>query len=136
MADIILILGASLAMMLVGFFWYSPALFGKAWMKLSGVSSEKMQKAKKSGSANKSYTIAFIMTIISTAILLFFIRKTGSASLAGGLTVAFWVWLGFMATKSMAMFLWESKPMKLYWINTLHDLVAILVAGAILGAWA
>lgn len=136
MAGILAILVAAIAMMVVGFLWYSPSLFGKAWMSLSGMTKEKIEKAKKSGSVNKSYAIAFVMTLITAYVLNAFILKTQSISAAGGMAIAFWAWLGFMAAKSMGMFLWESKPMKLYWINTLHDLVSILIAGAILGAWA
>jgi|SRR3989344_1624097 len=136
MANIWAILVSAIAMMLVGALWYSKSLFGNHWMSLSGITKEKIQKAKKSGAVKKSYLVAFLMAVISSYILLAFIEKTGLTSVNGGMTVAFWGWLGFIAANTAVMYIFELKPIKLYWINALQSLVAFLVAGAILGAWA
>ena len=47
--NLIAVLLAAVAMMAVGFFWYSPKGFGKQWMQLSGITPDKISEAKKKG---------------------------------------------------------------------------------------
>ena len=40
------VLVAAIVNMVVGALWYSPLLFGKAWMKLTGFNKKQLKKAK------------------------------------------------------------------------------------------
>jgi len=114
--------------MAVGAFWYSPALFGKAWAKLAGV------LPKKKGMA-KSYIAGFAGQLVTAFVLAAFIASLGASTAAEGMKVGFWVWLGFLATSMLGMILWENKPPKLYLINSAYSLVQLGVMAAVLAAW-
>ena len=49
---------AAVATMIVGALWYSPILFGKLWMKLSGMGGDKDAEMKKK--VTQAYIIGFI----------------------------------------------------------------------------
>ena len=121
---IAVIVGAIVAYAL-GALWYSPVLFGKAWMKLSGVG-----EPKKKGMA-KSYVAGFATQLVTAFVLSAFVGTLGASTATEGAIVGFWIWLGFLATTMFGMVLWENKPVKLYLISAVQVLVALKVMGAI-----
>lgn len=120
--------------MIIGMFWYS-VLFGKAWMKLSGITQKDIGKAKKKG-IGKSYLAGFIATFIMIYVLAHIIFYAQARTIAEGAIAGFWVWLGFIATVLLGGILWEGKPVKLYVLNVAHYLVVLAVSGAIIATWA
>ena len=128
------VLVAAIVAYAAGALWYSPAILGKVWMRLTRLTPEQMNEAKKKGMA-ASYIVGFISTLVMTWIFAAMLAATGSASVSVGLTSAFWVWLGFIATSFLMPVLWERQPLKLYFINIGHYLLALLIIGAILGGW-
>ena len=134
MVNYLAILVAAIVAYVIGALWYSPALFGKAWMKLSGMTKKDLAKAKKKGMA-KSYIGMFIALLVMTYVLAFIIEALGGVTVGAGAMVGFWVWLGFYATSLLGGVFWESKPWGLYFLNAAHYLVILLVAGGILGVW-
>ncbi len=127
------VVGAAVAAMIVGFLWYGP-LFGKAWMQLMNFDKKKIDAAKKKG-MGKTYVLAFASTLIMSYILAHFVDYTQAATFVDGAIAGIWLWLGFIATVQIGSVLWEGKPVKLYVINTLHYLVALVVMGGILAVW-
>ena len=133
--EYISILVAGVASFLGGWFWYSPFLFGKQWMKLMNISPKDVQKAKKKGSQeNKnmmmSMAAGFIATLITAYVLSMFIGL--STDMMDGLSLGFYAWLGFIAPVMLGMVLWERKPFALYAINVGWQLVSVLLMSAII----
>ena len=127
------ILVASIVSMFIGFLWFS-ALFGKIWMREMKLTEKDMAAAKKKG-MGKSYLIMFITTFITAYVLAHFAGFLALSTVAEGLQLGFWIWLGFFATTQVGMVLWENKSWTLYFITTLHYLASLLVMGAILVVW-
>ena len=130
----IVVLIAAIASMIVGALWYSPLLFGNLWAKLSNFSKSDMEKAKKKGMGS-SYFMAFIGSLVTAFVLAAFINLAGAESLRVALEIAFWLWLGFIATTTLSSVLWEGKPVKLYMLNNAHNLVSILIMAAIIASF-
>lgn len=124
---------AAVVSFLAGWIWYS-ALFGKIWMRELGISKSDMNK-KAQKSMVTSMVGGLIAQIIMAWVLAMFISATGSVGALEGILSAFWIWLGFVATISLGIVLWEGKSMTLFWINSFHWLVALVIQGAIIGAW-
>lgn len=122
---------AAIVSIVIGFIWYSPGVFGTAWMKAAGI---KMPKGKKKGMA-KGFVGMIIVSLVLAYVLSIFIDYGQAATLTEGLMIGFWVWLGFMATTQIGVVLWENKPGKLFVINTGFSLVELLVMGAIIATW-
>lgn len=125
---------AAVVSFLVGWGWYSQALFGKIWMRESGISKNAMDKSKKK-SMMTSMISGLIAQIVMAWVLAMFISATGGFGAVEGVLSAFWIWLGFVATISLGSVLWEGKSVTLFLVNSLHWLVALAIQGAIIGAW-
>ena len=128
------VLAAAIVSMIVGGLWYSPLLFGKAWMKLMNLDEKKLEEAKKKG-MTKSYVIAFIGSLVTAYVLAHFVDYAGAVDYVGALQLSFWIWLGFFAAAMLSSILWEGKPVKLYLINIFHYLVSLCVMSLILALW-
>lgn len=130
------ILVSAIVAMAVGFAWYGP-LFGTEWMKLVGMTREKMKKAQEG--MTTTYGISFGLSLLMAYTLAHFIWFTapGSTTFLIGIKTAIWAWTGFVATIILTRYLYspEKKPIKLYIIDGGYNLVTLLVMGAILGAW-
>jgi hypothetical protein len=60
------VLGAAVATMLIGFLWYSPALFAKPWMLAMGYDPEdKARIAEMQKTAGPKYGISFLASLLS-----------------------------------------------------------------------
>ena len=128
------VFAAAVVGMALGALWYSPVLFGKTWMSLTGLSEETLTKAKEKGMA-KSYLIGFIGTLIMSYVLAHITSYASATTFLEGSLAGFWIWLGFIAPVALGTVLWEGKPVKLYILNTSYYLVALVLMGAILAVW-
>jgi hypothetical protein len=126
------VLVVALISMVLGFLWYGP-LFGKMWMRLSGI------RPDTSGAA-RGYILATIGALVMAYVLAHVIAGMSVAFESGGamrgVTTGFFMWLGFVAPVQLGVVLWEGKSFSLYVIKTMYYLVLLVIGGAILGAWA
>ena len=128
------VLAATVVSMVIGFLWYGP-LFGKAWMQMMNFDKQKMQEMKKKG-MGKAYALTFVTSLIMGYVLAHFVGYVQATTIVDGIVLGFWLWIGFFATTQLGVVLWEGKPVKLYMIKTLNELVTLAVMGAILAVWA
>jgi len=124
------VLVAAIAATAVGVLWYGP-LFGKEWSKLIGFTPEKMVEAKKNGTTT-AYVVNFIAAVVMAYVLSNSLADRHIVDIGTALYLAFWIWLGFIATVMIAGVLWEKKPMALYWIQSLYYLVSLWVMAIVL----
>ncbi len=123
------VLVAAVASFIIGAIWYT-LLFGKTWVKLSGV---EMGKGK---SPAMLYIINFVATLIIAWVLAHTIKYSGAGTSVDALMVGFFTWLGYFALATLlGSILWEGKPFKLYLINAGYWLVNIEVMSLILALW-
>ncbi|MBI5139353.1 DUF1761 domain-containing protein [Candidatus Nomurabacteria bacterium] len=127
--NLVALLLAALANMAVGMVWYGP-LFGKTWMGLMGMTPDSMKTMPLT--AKQAIFGGFITSLIMSYVLAHFAYLSGVENFWGGLQLAFWVWLGFVATTSVSSFLWEGKPFKLFVLNAVEELIALSLMVAVL----
>jgi uncharacterized membrane protein YeaQ/YmgE (transglycosylase-associated protein family) len=130
MVNYIAVLVASVVSFFVGFLWYSPALFGKVWLKLMGIKNEPSKEGM-----YKKMVIGFVGTLVTAYVLANLATMLGYVSAMSGATLGALVWVGFVGTVTLNGVLWENKPWSLWVLNNGHSLVGLLLMGAILGAW-
>lgn len=119
------ILVAGIVNMIIGYIWFSPSLFGKEWRKLAKV------KPKKKGMGN-IYLAALINSFVMAFGMSIFLGYAGVATISEAIVVAFWAWLGFMATIKFSGVLWAEKKFKLYLIDVANLLISFAVMAAII----
>jgi hypothetical protein len=111
----------------IGAFWYSPALFGPSWCKLTGVSETEM----KAGLVK-----ALIPDVIVDGLCAGSCGALwGAQNWAQGAAVGFFNWLGFVAVATLGSVTFEKRPLQLYMINNAYLLLALLLMGAVLAVW-
>ena len=120
------VLLAAVASMVLGFLWYGP-LFGKMWMKFSGL-KEMGDKSQ----AARNYGLTFVGSFVMAYVLASLFSLTNTMTLMEALKMAFWSWLGFQATLLLGSVLWEGKSWNLYFLNAAYWLVNLLVVAAVL----
>jgi hypothetical protein len=121
---------------IIGFAWYGP-LFGKPWMKLSGIS---MPDKKPSFFVMLKPIVisllgALLMSLILGHWLVFSAVVLGVTGIEGGLQGAFWLWLGLTVPVSVSVVAWEGKPWKLFLIHSGYWLALLSVMSLILSRW-
>jgi hypothetical protein len=120
---------AALSAFLLGYLWYSPILFGKRWMKESGVTPE----SAKDTNMVKVFGTAFILSLIAAFFLALFIGK-GAGALFGALA-GFMAGIGWVFTAMGISYLFERKTLAHFLINSLYSVVNLTIMGFIIGAW-
>ena len=123
------VLVAALSTFCIGGLWYSPAVFGKAWMRENGLTEEGL----KNSNSIKIFGIAFILAIIAAINLAMFMGpedKPGMGALWG-----FLAGFGWVATFIGTHYLFERKSFTLFLINAGYSIVSLTIMGVILAAW-
>jgi hypothetical protein len=124
------VLVAAFVNFVLGGLWYSPLLFVKPWLAMSGVSKE----AFDAGIA-KGIVVEAISSLVMAFVMAMAIPATGAVGLATGLLIGLLLWLGFVATVLLGSITHEHKPFGYFAINAGYRLVAMLAMGAILTLW-
>jgi hypothetical protein len=114
----------------IGGVWYSPALFVKPWLAISGVSKPEFDSG-----LPKALVGDLFSSLAMAYVLVHAIRYAGATHLAQGLIVTFWCWLGFVAVVLFGSVTYEHKPFKYFAINAGYRLVSMMVMGLILTLW-
>lgn len=130
MINLVSVFVAAIAATILGFFWYSPVMFGKKWMELGGI-----KEGEKKEGMGKTYTISFLTTLIMAYVLALVVYLTQASTIWTGATAGFWAWLGFVATFAVNSVLFEKKSWSLWLLNNGYNLLSLALMGAILAVW-
>jgi hypothetical protein len=129
------ILFAGISSMVVGMAWYARPVFGNAWMHLTGLN----ERIIKDNSNPMRYLYVFIASLVTAYVLahVTFLSNQyfDNTFMQAALGSAFWLWAGFTAARILTHDLFENRRKKLTLINISHELVTILVMGAIIGSF-
>jgi hypothetical protein len=118
---------AAVAGFAVGAVWYT-FLFSKAWIAAVGIPEEKLRQG---GSP-----LPFILSGIAYLLIAAFLSAlTNPATVVGGAVSGLLVWLGFVLTTTTVNYAFPGRKLELTAIDTGHWLAAMVVMGAILGAF-
>ena len=120
---------ATLSTFLLGGIWYSPLMFGRAWMEAAGMSEEKSKQANPVA----VYGGTFVLNLIASINLGMFLGP--ASDLTFGIAAGAAVGIGWVATSFGVIYLFEQRPRAHWFINASYLVVAFIIMGAILGAW-
>lgn len=131
MVNFIELIVSSFAGFAVGGLWYSKWMFQKSWMKEIKINPAEVEKID-SKEMGVSLILGFLRTIVIAFVLIFLIEITGFKTMQEILKLAFFIWIGFIATIMLDSVLWERKSRKLYFINVTQYFVAIMIIGVVI----
>jgi hypothetical protein len=121
---------ATIAAYILGAIWYG-VIFGKLWRRLTGITDM------------KPAPVNFILVLVGMFVMAYVLDHSiifGDAYLkvggiAGGLSGAFFLWLGFVATVTLVTKLYEKKPWGLWLLDNAFWLITMMLMGVILSVW-
>lgn len=131
MINYLAVLVAAIASMALGALWYSPLLFGNLWMRLMKLDPKKMNHKH----MNLSYGGNFLADLVTAYVVAVFSGVSQTATALGGGLIAFWLWLGFVATTTLGNVLWQNKPFKAYLLDNAFHLLRLVIIGVIIAVW-
>ena len=126
--DILAVIVAAIVGFGAGALWYSPMLFIKAWTAETGITDE----VARQGSPAKTFSIAFLITLIGAAAMDMFLDPASMGVLGctlAGLCVGL-IWVGGSFGIN---YLFEQKSARLWLINAGYHTVQYTLIGLVLG---
>lgn len=128
--NLLAVLGAAVAAMVVGWLWFG-LIFRKPWTRLAQL--DERPKAKEA----VIYPIAFVVNLVGAFVLAYISSASQIANqnslLEAALYSAVFVWLAFSAGRALITTTFESRSVKLFLVNTGHDLAVILTMALVIG---
>ena len=123
---------AAFASFVVGAVWYSPLLFGKAYMELRGIDPSAMADMRPPAGELLG---EFVRCLVVAFVLAHFVVRLGVRDWMAAAQLGLWVWVGFQAMLLMGAVLHEKMPWMLYAIHAGDALVKTFLMTVILGVW-
>lgn len=126
------VLVAAIAYFVLGAIWYSKALFAPKWAALVGLNMNDPDKGKGWVKMMTGSLLLIVVTVIGLALLVNRMDLTilPSALRLGGLTG-----ICFATTAVAISFIYESRPIALYFIDCGYHVAGHLAAAVILVMW-
>lgn len=128
--NLLAILLAGAANVVLGMIWYNPHVLGGPWMRMVNMTPEQAEKGKKR--MPMMAIVGFLAACFMAWVMMVVQQAFGVYDWISAIDVGFWLWAGFVAPVGLGVVLWESKPVALYLINAIFWLVSILVMSVIL----
>jgi hypothetical protein len=127
---ILAVFGTMILQIIFSAFWFSPALFGKFWMKVTGMENKTREEIKQAGKeAMPYYFVQMFLTVISNLALLFlmfFLSPVIAVPL---------IWVGFLLPSVIQSEMWipSSNIMKVKKVAVVSGqmLITLIMAAVI-----
>lgn len=133
------VLVASIIHIVIGFVWYSPAFFGKAWIKLMGFNIDTVEGKtaweKREKDMNKTWILTVLGALILSYALAYFVGMFSAVTVVDALQIGFVAWLGFIATTSFIGTLFAGKSKELWAIDNCYPLISMLLMSILFVLW-
>jgi hypothetical protein len=111
----------------LGFCWYSPILFGKAWQKAVGLSDKQLKKV----SMHTSFCAMVIGILLLTWSIQYLFGTILVTSLSDHILLAVALWLGLAMGPALGHHAFAQKPASLFIIDQGYSLVMVIIATVI-----
>lgn len=125
-----LILGG-LAFFILGSLWYQNFSFGKAWQNALGFTEEYL----KEGNAPLIFGSALIMMLIMVFGMVPIMHAHTDLTIMHGAFHGLMIGLFFIAPSMGINYLFQRRPLKLWFIDALYQVLGMALAGAIYAAF-
>ncbi|MBN2086380.1 MAG: DUF1761 domain-containing protein [Anaerolineales bacterium] len=124
--NLLAVLAATAVLMLVGWIWYLPKVFGDAWSGLTGANLKP---------ASRWLPVGVLGNFLSALVLAIIVNLAGAATVVDGLFIGILAWLGFIIPLEIGELIREKNPFNLFLIRVGNNLIGFGLAGAILVVW-
>jgi hypothetical protein len=113
--------------------WYR--LLARPWREAHGFSPEQVRRQHGYGTAMWPLIVSFVADMVMAWTLAGLLGHFGAVTLENGLITAAFCWFGFVLTTFAVNNIFGMRRHVLILIDGAHWLIALLIMGAIIGAW-
>lgn len=124
------VVAAALSTFVLGGLWYSPLLFGNAWMRANAFTEQQVRGFNKA----RAFGGSFVFALIMSANLAMFLADP-KTTISWGITAGALAGFGWVACAIAVIGLFENKSWTYIGINAGYQIIAFIAMGAILGGW-
>jgi hypothetical protein len=124
------IIAATLAFFAFGALWYSPVLFGKMWMKETGITTEKARSSNMAKAMGLTVLFSFVM-----ALNLALFMNSPEIGASQGALYGFFTGFGWIGMAIFVSGQYEFRSTRYMLINAGYNTVGLTIMGVIIGAW-
>lgn len=128
--NLLAVIVAAIIKMILGAIWYSPKVFGEVW-----ANSALGQGTAELKATPWHYGAEAVLSLLMALVIALFVNWLDLQTASQALTVAFFVWLGFIATTQLCGVIWGKVPVKVYLVNTGFVLLSLLIMFTIITLW-
>jgi hypothetical protein len=121
---------AATSTFILGGLWYSPLLFGRAWMTVNNLTEADLGR----GNMAMIFGLSFLCSLLMAANLAMFLA-TPDTTAAWGATAGFLAGFGWVSLAIAIIALFERRSWKYVAINGGYMTVAFVLMGLIIGIW-
>lgn len=125
------VLVAAIAYMALGALWYSPVLFGNAWMRGIGKTKEQVM----AGFSLLNYLWGIITAFVAAYGIARLTGMTGGNTVADAVIISLLAAICFVLTTMGINDVFEKRPKGLTFINIFYHIVGFVIIGIIIGLW-
>lgn len=118
-------------LMVLGFAWYAPFLFGRTWMTAIGKTEEEVRAA----GSSRALTVALVDATFTTIALAIVFQSTGIEGIGIGIVAAVGLSIGLAGVSIISAGVYERRPRTLVLINLGYRLIGYTIVGIILTVW-
>ena len=119
---------ATLAVMVFGFVFFLPQVFGARWLALIGRPNEQLRPGPE-------FVVSILAAFLNAWTLAVLARSLGASTISGGLVLGALVGIGFFGAAFAANTVITKRPWSLFAIDAAHGLIGQLIMAAIVAAW-
>ncbi len=123
------VVAATVVAMVLGFVWFHPAVFGKAWMKEIGKTQEQL------GNPGPAYAYMIVGALVEAAVLALLVKALAAPGPVDGAVIGLVTAIGFVAPPFLGQAVFSGTSARLYAINVGYYGLALVLNGALLAAW-
>lgn len=124
------VIAATVVSFLLGALWYSPVMFGNAWMR-----EHKLQKENLGGGAAKAMILTLLATFVSALGVDFVFSHVGVTSVLAGTKWGLGIGVAFVAMAMLSDSLFARQSLTLYLIQAGYRVICLGIMGAIISWW-
>ena len=123
---------ATIFAMAFGMLYYMPFAVGNAWMAEIGTTAEEMAAR---GNHALPIVVAIVGAILTVTVIAILVQLTGAESFVGGVIIGALVAVGLVLAPMATGYIFEGRPLKLYFINAAENTISLLVISLIMTLW-
>ncbi|MFA7286057.1 MAG: DUF1761 domain-containing protein [Patescibacteria group bacterium] len=128
--NIFAVIAAAMANMVIGYAWYSTALFGQKWMGALGLNKE----VAKAG-MGKAIALGFVTALITSYVLGVAMILAGITTAATGALAGFVIAIGLVVTTMYGAVIWSGRSQTAFIIEAAYQLVTFAAMASLLAVW-